>query len=155
MISISTGAIAYERTVKESDSAQVCSLRFASCLSRNYGVTPMRSEDWVCRLPDPAKLVRRAFGYSETRGIVGGVDDPILAAQSETIERLLGDALTVCLAQLLEVQPQLIFVLGPCYPKTLGRFLSLRLPASTAIVWLTRLRQDSYDSFQQIGRAHV
>jgi hypothetical protein len=142
------GAISYSIGSFENFPEHRFPLSFASCIAQDLGVTPLRSERWMCRLPDPTKLVPRSPGYSETRGILGGIADPILAAQSEVIERVIGDALTIALVQLLELQPAVIFVKGPCFPKTLGRFLSLRLPVSSTIVWIARLRPGANTSNQ-------
>jgi hypothetical protein len=96
---------------------------------------------WRCGLPDPNTYVEDSIGTSETRGIVGGVSQPVLAAQSEAIERALGDALVMTFSQILDLLPSVSVVLvrGPVFPKTLGRFLSLKPSERIAIAWIMSL----------------
>lgn len=116
-------------------------LRFSSCLSFEQGLLPVRSQGWKCRLPDPNIYIEDPFGTSETRGIVGGVDQPVLAAQSEAIERALGDALVLSFAEVFDLAPNVgvILVRGPAFPKTVGRFLSLRPSRRATVAWVMSL----------------
>ncbi len=99
----------------------------------------LRSERWACRLPDPNRFAHEPIGVSETRGIVGGVEQPVAAAHSETIERSISDALTVAFTEVLDDVDgvSMILIRGPAFPKTLGRFLSLRAPVEMNVAWIT------------------
>jgi hypothetical protein len=110
-------------------------------VSFKKGLVPFRSQLWRCRLPDPNTYIEDSIGTSETRGIVGGVSQPVLAAQSEAIERVLGDALVLTFSQIVDLLPSVTVVLvrGPVFPKTLGRFLSLRPSEQIAIAWIMSL----------------
>jgi hypothetical protein len=116
-------------------------LRFSSCISVDQGLLPFRSQAWKCRLPDPNIYIEDPFGTSETRGIVGGVNQPVLAAQSEAIERALGDALVLSFAQVFDLMPSVSVVLvrGPAFPKTVGRFLSMRPSRRVTVAWVMSL----------------
>lgn len=118
-------------------------LRFSSCISFQDGLLPFRAQAWRCRLPDPNAYIEDTFGTSETRGIVGGVRQPILAAQSEAIERALGDALVLSFTQALDLVPNVnvVLVRGPAFPKTLGRFLSMRPSDRVVIAWVMSLTE--------------
>jgi hypothetical protein len=110
-------------------------------VSFEKGLVPFRSQAWRCGLPDPNTYIEDSIGTSETRGIVGGISQPVLAAQSEAIERALGDALVLAFSQILDMQPDVGVVLlrGPVFPKTLGRFLSLRPSDRMIIAWIMAL----------------
>ena len=144
MISKWVGAVVYKVQAADTLAERALAVDFTSCSGIEQGVNALRSERWSCKLPDPRKVIPRSYGYSEAAGVfVGGVSDPVLAAQSEAIERSVGDALTISMVQLAEDLPDLIFVKGPCFPKVLGRFLSLRLPKSLTVAWLTALSSDN------------
>jgi hypothetical protein len=130
------GGIAYDLNFGAEQSA--FEIHIASVVASRDGVSPLRCQKWIAALPDPNKYVEEFFGTSETRGIVGGVRQPILKEQSEIIERSLGDALTVCFADIVDGLSNVdtIIVLGPAFPKVLGRFLSLHPPKALNIAWI-------------------
>jgi hypothetical protein len=118
-------------------------LRFSCCVSFQPGLAVFRSQEWKCQLPNPNVYIEEPFGTSETRGIVGGVQQSILAAQSAAIERALGDALVLSFTQVLDEVPDVdvILVRGPAFPKTLGRFLSMRPSSRVTVGWVMSLKE--------------
>jgi hypothetical protein len=138
----SHGILYYDLDLDRARIERSFTLRFCSALSSEKGFVPVRSQLWRCKLPDPNVYVEDTFGTSETRGVFGGVSQPVLAAHSEAIERAIGDAMVLAFAQLLEEAPHVntFLIRGPAFPKTLGRFLSLRPPDGTVIAWLMPLK---------------
>jgi len=132
--------ISYLPRILVSDHRYVLDLRFASAICNLVNVALVRSERWLCRLPDPDEYVEELSTVSETRGIVGGVPQRILAAQSEAIERAISDAVTICFSQILDLNADvgLFLIPGPALPKTLGRLLSFRPEEDTTIAWISR-----------------
>lgn len=111
----------------------------ASCLADEQGVELLCALRWVCAMPDPNRYVEQPYGSSETIGLLGGVKQAGAAASSETLERALGDGITLAFAQILDLDAavQIVLVRGPVFPKVLGRFLSLRPPSEKVIAWVS------------------
>lgn len=133
----------YHIDLAEARKTRTFGLKFCSCVSFEHGLKPVRFAAWQCQLPDPNAYTEDAFGTSETRGIVGGIAQPLLAKQSEAIERALGDALVLSFVQILDRVPsvKVILVRGPAFPKTLGRFLSIRPDEKLTIAWVMSLKE--------------
>ncbi len=133
----------YDIDLSTARTERVVSVSVASGLSGQTGYSPLRTYVWRCALPDPNKYLEESFGTSEVKGIIGGIKQSFLAAQSELIERALGDALTVAFTHALDKVPDVraVFVRGPAFPKTVGRFLSLKPPVDLEIAWVTGLGQ--------------
>lgn len=133
--------IYYDVNLDNARSKRSFLLRFSSCIAFEKGLVPFRSESWNCSLPNPNSYIEDSVGTAETRGIVGGIHQPILAAQSEAIERALGDALVLSFTQVLDLVPNIgaVLVRGPVFPKTLGRFLSMRPSDRLIIAWVMSL----------------
>jgi hypothetical protein len=139
------GAIFYSLDFTQTDERLCCRVSVASSMAAPEGATLLRSISWRCRLPDPNEYVQQPYGSSETIGLIGGVSHPLRAAQSGAIERALGDGLTQAFAHLLDMGEgvSLVLIRGPAFPKALGRFLSLRLPSSIKVAWVSPLSASS------------
>ena len=134
-------AIAYKLDMKDLTDGTF-TITFTWAIESIDGVSISPPRRWKLRLPDPIEFVDRPFGTSAVRGILGGVAQPWLFAQSEAVERCLGDACTVALAEIIDsgqFQPSIVMLLGPAFPKVLGRFVSLRPPTDIPICWVTPL----------------
>jgi len=140
------GALFYNLDFTQTEERLSCRLSVASSMAAPAGATLLRSISWRCRLPDPNEYVQQPYGSSETIGLIGGVNHPLRAAQSEAIERVLGDGLTQAFAHLLDMGEgvSLVLVRGPAFPKALGRFLSLRSPSSVKVAWVSPLSAHSF-----------
>ncbi len=135
-----TYAVGYRLEINELSALQTVGVTFAWAVQSSQGLTIAAPRKWRCRLPNPAEYVETYFGTSETKGILGGVAQPLLAAQSEAAERVLGDALTIAFAEIMDwggPEASTVMILGPAFPKVLGRFMSLRPPKTTGIFWIT------------------
>ncbi len=79
---------------------------------------------------------------SGTAGLFGGVEVPQQQRRSEACERAIGDVLTVLLKEVLIDNlgsDRCVAVLGPAFPKVVGRFASLHPPEETKILFLQPL----------------
>ncbi len=100
-------------------------------------------ERWKISYPSFAPELRsERFGASEVRGLLGGVHSPCLERLSETVERLVGDAVTSALCEVLGDQTERVcfLMLGAALPKVVGRLASLRLdPKEISVAWICPL----------------
>lgn len=78
------------------------------------------------------------MGASETIGLIGGVRNSQLAAYSEAVERAVGDVLTMTICDILSsASPDTrILLLGPAFPKLIGRICSLHPPSFVQFGWI-------------------
>ena len=81
------------------------------------------------------------FSASQIQGLVGGVEDAWQRARSDSLERAVGDTLTVSVCEILDSRttgcgPWVIYILGPALNKTVGRLASLRPPEEVKICWI-------------------
>jgi hypothetical protein len=98
---------------------------------------------------DPDSAAER-FGASQVRGLFGGVRSARLARLSEEAERVIGDAITYGLCEVLDFLKKLeegdgvqvkvdnvqVVILGAALPKVVGRLASLRLdPVRIRVAW--------------------
>ena len=135
------GAISFDyRRVSRSS----VSVSIASCLADDDGVELLCAFGWICPMPDPNRYIEGPHGTYETIGLLGGVLQRLAAAQSEAVERAISDGLTLALAQMLDLEQgsKLIIIPGPPFPKSVGRFLSLRPPQNTIIAWVSSSGND-------------
>jgi hypothetical protein len=85
-------------------------------------------------VPPTPKHTRRRTNVSDTFGLLGGIADEEMGATSEAVERAIGDVLTATICEVLikaHKNDVAIVVLGPAFPKLIGRIASLR-PAGTS-----------------------
>jgi hypothetical protein len=138
------GAVSYKINLSEILSKDIFWLQFASCFADETGILVIRAESWRCALPQPGFIATADRGYSEARGIVGGIPDALQAAQSAVIERVIGDALALSVCEIVDKGlSDTILLRGPAFPKTLGRLLSLRFPEHVTVAWITPLQPSS------------
>lgn len=102
MTDYGTYGVGYKLEINELSALQTVGVTFAWAVQSTEGLTITAPRKWRCRLPNPAEYVDTYFGTSEIKGILGGVAQPLLAAQSESVERVLGDALTVAFAEIMD-----------------------------------------------------
>lgn len=82
---------------------------------------------------------------SSVYGILGGIGDEAQALVSEAVERNIADLITHAVCVWSDTPSKVkgateegpIWILGPAFPKLIGRIASLRLPSSPGIYWFT------------------
>lgn len=92
------------------------------------------------RFPPSPGWIPREVDASSVFGMFGGVEDKRQRAVSEAFERNLGDLIVSVVGRavdLTEASDVAFYLLGPAFPKVIGRIASLRLPDRYRVHWVT------------------
>lgn len=100
-----------------------------------------RPRTWRIQLPSGRDFSIAKFGSSETRGVLGGVENDRKRIVSESVERAIGDAITIGVIEVIDEfsrnwKESWIVINGPALPKVVGRLASLRPPSNVGIGWM-------------------
>ncbi|HEX2896755.1 MAG TPA: hypothetical protein VHP63_01730, partial [candidate division Zixibacteria bacterium] len=134
--------IAYKGGLELSENGQL-GFRISSAIFQSNGNTGMGSltGKWFFEIAPSNGFVLERFGASETKGLFGGVKNEKQRLYSEATERVIGDIVTsqicrICGHAASVQNGSVILVLGPAFPKLVGRIASLRIQRSISVIFI-------------------